>query len=84
VLAITQEARDIAQGVLAPRIAGLPFPGGSVHRLVTIGLLPESIRRAYGFRWDAGRARRLDRTLRFLRAARRLSPDVVARWPQAR
>lgn len=84
VLAITQEARHIAEGVLTPRIAGLPFPGGSVHRLITIGLLPESIRSAYGFAWDAARARRLDRALRFLRAARRVCPDVVARWPQSR
>lgn len=84
VLAITQEARDIADGVLAPRIGGLPFPGGSFHRLITIGLLPESIRRGYGFPWDEKRARRLDRTLRFLRAARRMMPDVVARWSQSR
>lgn len=84
VLAITQEAREIAEGVLAPRLGGLPFPGGSFHRLITIGLLPESIRRGYGFPWDERRARRLDRTLRFLRASRRLLPDVLARWPQAR
>jgi uncharacterized protein (DUF2236 family) len=84
VLAITQEAREIAEGVLAPRLGGLPFPGGAFHRLITIGLLPESIRRGYGFPWDERRARRLDRTLRFLRASRRLLPDVLARWPQAR
>ncbi|HET9264536.1 MAG TPA: oxygenase MpaB family protein [Vicinamibacterales bacterium] len=84
VLAITREARDIADGVLTPRISRVPFPGGSLHRLITIGLLPESIRSAYGFAWDAARARRFDRALRFLRAARRLSPDVVARWSQAR
>jgi uncharacterized protein (DUF2236 family) len=84
VLAITQEARDIARGVLEPRIAGLPFPGGSIHRLITVGLLPDPIRAAYGFAWDARRAVRLERTLRFLRAARRLAPDRVVRWPQAR
>jgi len=80
VLAVTQEARDIAHAVLTPRVAGLPLPGGSIHRLITIGLLPESIRQAYGFTWNDARARRLDRTLRLLRTARSLTPDVLARW----
>jgi uncharacterized protein (DUF2236 family) len=84
VLAITDEARQIADGVLSLRIAGLAFPGGSWHRLITIGLLPEPIRRAYGFPWDATRARRLDRVLRVLRTLRRVMPGVVARWPDAR
>jgi uncharacterized protein (DUF2236 family) len=80
ILAITQEARDIAHAVLTPRLAGWPLPGGSLHRLITIGLLPESIRQAYGFAWNDARTRRLDRTLRLLRSARRLTPDVLARW----
>lgn len=83
-LAISQEARAIVKAVLTPRLAGLPFPGGSLHRLMTIGLLPEDIRDAYGFPWNAARAMRLDRTLRWLRRARRMTPDVVARWGDSR
>jgi len=84
VLAITPEAREIVNAVLTPRIAGFPFPGGSIHRLITIGLLPESIRLAYGFHWNRARARRLDRTFQILRRARRVAPDILARWSEAR
>jgi uncharacterized protein (DUF2236 family) len=84
VLTITKEGRDIAQAVMSPRVAGLPFPGGSIHRLITTGLLPESIRDAYGFGWNARRARRFEQTMSVLRAARRVMPDILSRWPHAR
>ena len=82
VLAITQEARDIMAAVLTPRIMGMPFPGGSIHRLITIGLLPDHLREAYGFCWHARRGKRLDRVLTLLKRARRLTPDVLARWSE--
>jgi uncharacterized protein (DUF2236 family) len=84
VLAITPEGHEIARAVLSPHIGRLPFPGGSIHRLVTIGLLPKSIRDAYAFEWNLARARRFDRTMRIIRATRRVMPDVLARWPHAR
>jgi len=84
VLTMTQEGREIAHAVLTPRVIGLPFPGGSLHRLITIGLLPDGLREAYGFPWNGTRARRLDRTLRWLSTARRLMPAFVARWPERR
>ena len=83
-LAVGQDARGVAGAVLTPRIAGLPLPGGSIHRLITIGLLPSAIREAYGFEWSAGRERRLGRALRALRVARRMMPDALARWRAAR
>lgn len=84
VLAIGAEARGIAGAVLHPHVAGLPLPGGAIHRLITIGLLPSAIRIAYGFEWNAGRERRLGQALRALRLVRRFMPEVVARWRDAR
>jgi uncharacterized protein (DUF2236 family) len=80
VLAVSDAGREVAHAVLTPRVAGLPVPGGGAHRLITIGLLPDSIREAYGFRWTAGHTRRLDRLLRVLRRVRRLTPNAVATW----
>ena len=83
-LHITQEARDIADAVLRPRLHGVTLPGGALHRSITIGLLPSPIREAYGYSWDARRARRLKRIAGFLRVSRRLAPEFVARWPDGR
>lgn len=83
-LAVSDAARELARAILSPRMAGVPVPGGGAHRLITIGLLPEPIREAYGFGWDAARARRLDRLFRVLRGARRLTPDVLATWADSR
>jgi uncharacterized protein (DUF2236 family) len=80
VLAVSDTARDLAHAVLTPRVAGLPVPGGSIPRLLTIGLLPEEIRRAYGFEWSDARRRRLERLLRVLKSVRRVTPDVLATW----
>jgi uncharacterized protein (DUF2236 family) len=84
VLAVTSDAQAIGIAVLSPTAAGVPLPLSGVHRLVTIGLLPPSLRLAYGFSWDAAREARFQRVLRALRAARRLAPRLIAQWPQAR
>ena len=66
-------------------------PGGTVAsallglgRLVTAGLLPESIRRAYDLPWDEARARRFGAVARVIRRARRLSPRFLRVWAPAR
>jgi uncharacterized protein (DUF2236 family) len=58
-LRITDASRAIAEQVLHPRLPGgrLNEPGLAAIRLITAGLMPEPIRRQYGWRWD--RARRL-------------------------
>jgi uncharacterized protein (DUF2236 family) len=80
VLHVTPQGREIADAVLSPRIRGVPMPGGSLHRLITIGLLPASTRDAYGFPWNARREKRLRRALSVLRTARRVAPSFLARW----
>lgn len=79
-LTVTGEARAIAGTVLTPHLGTTRAPGGGLHRLLTIGLLPPRLRHAYGFEWNALRQRRFDLLLRVLRRARRLTPDVIARW----
>jgi len=84
VLVVTPPARAIAHAVLTPAFAGVLLPGAGLHRLMTIGLLPAPVRAAYGFRWDAARARQLATLFSVLRRARRFAPDVLARWRAGR
>ena len=55
-----------------------------MNRIVTVGLLPPELRAQYGFAWSAKDDATLARTLRGLRTLRRLTPDVIALWPDAR
>jgi uncharacterized protein (DUF2236 family) len=59
------------------------WPIQRAAELITIGSLPDAIRDQYGFDWNAARARRRQRVLAALRAARRRLPDRLARWPEA-
>ena len=83
-LATSPRTRALADGVLSPRAARIPVPLGGPNRLITIGLLPPSVRAIYGYQWSPARERRFLRTLSLIRTARRLAPDALALWPQAR
>ena len=81
---VGREAQELAEAVLAPPFASaLPLLGG-VNRLLTAGLLPEAVRREYGFAWSDAADRRLHRLLRALATMRRATPRPVALWPEAR
>ena len=77
-------ARSLARDVLAPRFSGLIAPARRMNRTITIGLLPARIRDQYGFAWQSHDDARLTRTLRLLQRVRRLTPDALAHWPDAR
>ena len=77
-------ARRLARDVLAPKLSGLIAPVRAMNRTVTVGLLPERIRSQYGLAWQTGDDRRLARTLSTLRTLRRMTPDRLAIWPDAR
>lgn len=83
-VAVGTEARALAPAVLRPGLARLAWPLNRVGERVTIGSLPPAIRDGYGFAWDAARERRMRRVLSTLRAMRRRTPDLLARWPEAR
>lgn len=83
-LVVGAAARGLAQDVLAPRLSTLIAPARRVNRTVTIGLLPADLRAQYGFGWGASDERALSRALATLRGLRRLTPDLIAQWPEAR
>lgn len=83
-IVVGDTARALAADVLSPRYAGLIAPARAVNRVVTVGLLPESVREQYGFAWGPRDARRLQQALRLLRTGRRLTPTRLAHWPDAR
>jgi uncharacterized protein (DUF2236 family) len=49
-----------------------------INRVVTVGLLPETVRDQYHYRWDAKRERQFERTIRSMRAIRRVLPRPLA------
>ena len=83
-LAVGAGARHLAGALLAPPGRRWVAPALWLGRLVTVGLLPVSVRGAYGFAWRAKDDRRLRAAAAALRAARRVTPPVLRQWPAAR
>ena len=83
-ITVGADARVIVDAVMFPPLSAVSGPFAWINRLVTIGLLPESIRQQYGYAWSPSRERQLERILRMIRGARRMTPRVLAWWPQAR
>jgi uncharacterized protein (DUF2236 family) len=82
-IAIGSDARELAARVMSPLgIAGAPYDW--FNRLMTVALLPPSIRAAYGYRWTPRDDARLARVAAMVRIARRATPSVIAVWPDAR
>jgi uncharacterized protein (DUF2236 family) len=50
-LRVDARARELAAGVLRPRVRGLPGAAWAPLRTLTAGLLPRSLREAYGLPW---------------------------------
>lgn len=78
------DARELAPAILHPRYSRLLWPLRNAMELVTVGSLPLAIRDGYGFTWDAARERRRHRVLGNLNRVRAITPDSLARWPEAR
>jgi uncharacterized protein (DUF2236 family) len=83
-LVVGRQAREVTAAVLAPRMARLIAPAAAANRLVTVGLLPDPLRRQFGFAWNDRRERRLRMVLRVIRGTRRAMPPLLALWPEAR
>ena len=83
-LVVGAGARRLADALLAPPGRRCVAPALWLGRLATVGLLPASIRDAYGFPWAPGDARRLRSAAAVLRAARRVTPPPLREWPAAR
>jgi len=84
VIVVTDTARELARALLAPPVPLVTRPVTACAAVLAVGLLPPTIRAAYGFRWSA--AHRLCCSLAGA-AIRGLLPVVPAPlryWPAAR
>jgi len=84
ILAVGSQARELSTAVLSPRVSRLVPLLPSWNRLVSVGMLPSSIREHYGLAWNDADEHRFDRLVLRLRGVRRRLPDFVALWPEAR
>jgi uncharacterized protein (DUF2236 family) len=83
-IAVTDRSRALARQVLYPPLAPMLWPVLRPVRLITIGLLPQAIREAYGFRWGVAEARSLARWVSVIRNVRGILPPFMREWPMAR
>jgi uncharacterized protein (DUF2236 family) len=81
-LEVTREARQIAKDLFAPVSAPTWLRAGlPLGRLLTLDLLPVSIREAYGFRWTRREERRARRAWALIRVLVALTPHRLRSWP---
>jgi uncharacterized protein (DUF2236 family) len=79
---ITDDARSIAHDLFAPAAAPAWLRAGlPLARLLTIDLLPASIRDAYGFAWGRREQRRARWAWRVIRLVAYFLPARVKSWP---
>ena len=83
-IAVTDTSRALARAVLYPPRWHLAWPAFRAMQLLTIGSLPPSIRRAYGFEWRARDERAFARWTALLRTSLHLLPPLAREWPMAR
>jgi uncharacterized protein (DUF2236 family) len=83
-LAVGPASRAIAASLLSPPLPlGLRQIAGST-RVFTIGLLPPTVRRRYGYRWSHTHARALQVLTTAIRTGLPVLPRVVREFPHAR
>ena len=82
-IAVGPDAQALASRVLSPLgVAGAPYDW--FNRLVTVGLLPAQVRHEYGYRWTHRDAVALQHVAQVVQRTRRVTPSVLALWPEAR
>ena len=83
-IAVTDTSRALARALLFPPGATALWPVFRALQIVTIGLLPASIRAGYGFAWGPRDARALRRWTTMLRTLHHAAPRLAREWPVAR
>ncbi|SDZ13727.1 oxygenase MpaB family protein [Herbiconiux ginsengi] len=82
-LRVDDTIRGVADALLRAEKAPLPIRAAMpVARLVTVALLPESVRREYRFAWSPRRDRKFALVVRFGAPVYRVLPRALRRWPQ--
>ncbi|MBS1868247.1 MAG: DUF2236 domain-containing protein [Actinobacteria bacterium] len=85
VLEVTPAAREVAQEILRPRRLPLPLrPAHDALKLATVGLLPPTLRAAYGLGWGPQRERLLAAQTTLVRRVMPLLPALVREAPATR
>lgn len=80
-LEVTPTARALAGPVLRPPLPVVAGPVSELLALVTVDLLPPSLRAAYGLRWDAQRRVLLRTSQRAVRAVLPRLPALMRTFP---
>jgi uncharacterized protein (DUF2236 family) len=81
-LEVTDDARQIAHDLFAPVTAPAWLRAGlPLAQLLTIDLLPASLRAAYGFEWTARDERRAARAWGVIRILVKVTPHRLRSWP---
>lgn len=83
-IVVTDTSRALARAVLYPPQWYVAWPAFRAVQALTLGLLPPSIRDAYGFEWRSSDERSFARWAAIVRTARRALPRFVREWPMAR
>jgi len=85
VLSVTPPVREAADAVLQPRNVPLPLrPAYEALKLATVGLLPPTLRDAYGLGWGPQRERLLAAQTTLVRRLMPLLPALLREPPSAR
>jgi uncharacterized protein (DUF2236 family) len=81
-LVVTDEARGVVRDLLFPRLApGWVRAAMPLLRIITVGLLPDAVRSAYGFAWGPRERRRFARTMTVVAGVVRTVPGPIRRLP---
>ena len=83
-IAVSEQSRMLAREILRPRAPLLLKPLIPFFQLPMVGLLPPSVRAAYGFPWDRRREHLLQDSARIIRPLLALTPSLFRHWPAAR
>ncbi len=81
-LRVTRSARAVATAAMVPPLPGALADVAAVpNQLITIGLMPPSLREQYGYAWTPEQQVRLDRLLRTARRGAAVIPGPARRLP---
>lgn len=83
-IAVGSMQRALAEAVLRPPVPLLPRRLRGLGQTITIGLLPDPLRRAYGLELTPARRRLFELSPALIRRVRPLLPSPARRMPQAR
>jgi uncharacterized protein (DUF2236 family) len=83
-LDVGAEAIRLSAEILHPPTPVSLVPASALLRLITVGLLPQRLRSAFGLSWDSRRERLLGASAACIRRIVQSLPSPVRAWPHAR